>query len=1026
MARRKKPARRIQGRSSKNTVAPSAPSEFRPAHPFKESSQYAAFPIVGIGSSAGGIEALEEFFRNLPLEPGAAFVVVSHQHAGHASLLPDILRRWTPLSVVEATDGLSLIPNTIYLPPPGSRLAILHAVLHLMEAGDGVRPLLPIDYFFSSLSEDQQGRAVGIILSGTGTDGSLGLKAIRAESGLTMAQEPRSAKFAGMPQNAIALGVVDFVSPAAELGRQLCNFFRNRKVIYPGKALDSDGKRDLEKILVYLRDRIGNDFSLYKDNTTLRRIERRMNLHQIDTLATYARYLQSDPVEVEILFRELLIGVTSFFRDAPFYDALEREGLPQLLNDTPEGYQMRAWVPACSTGEEAYSLAMLLQEYRSRQKRRFTIQVFATDIDSEAIDKARLGLYSEGIANNVSPERLKQFFAREDSHYRVRSELRDCITFATHNLLKDAPFTKIDLLSCRNFLIYLRSETQHWLMPMFHYALKPNGLLILGNAETIDGFTNLFTVIDKKARLFSRVSGPASPQVREMRVVPPSPDRITSSSVAAIPRSSGLVESIHTLLLDQFSPPAVFVNRQGQVVYIHGRTGEYLEPAPGLTNQQLVDMARLELRRDLLTALQMAEKQGGTVVRKGIRLRTPGKMSRVTLSVTPLHMPASLDGFTLVVFHTVSSQAVKQLAGRQDALPPRKGDRAILELEYARQRLHRTNRELQVSNEEFKSANEELQSTNEKLQSTNEELETTKEELQSLNEELITVNAQLQNKFEEAESANDDLKNLVNTTEVATIFLDDELRIKRFTPQALRVSKLISTDIGRPFADIVSTVHYDGLLDDARTVLRTLVFKEQEVQASNGHWYLLRMVPYRTARNIIDGLVLTYLNIHAYKCATEDLRKAQLYAESIVDTITEPLLIVDTNLRVVTANQSFYRWFKGERDEVERHPINRILGGQFNHPRLRTALEKVFVEKTGLEEVALEVESLLYGTRSWRVAMHLVESSQDRASLILLKSSTMTDSHHLPMERRRRLYELKKQTRKRCPQSGRRIRAEAS
>jgi two-component system, chemotaxis family, CheB/CheR fusion protein len=414
------------------------------------------------------------------------------------------------------------------------------------------------------------------------------------------------------------------------------------------------------------------------------------------------------------------------------------------------------------------------------------------------------------------------------------------------------------------------------------------------------------------------------------------------------------------------------------------------------------------LRRDLLSALQMAEKQGGTVVRKGVRLRTPGKMSRVTLSVTPLHMPTSLDGFTLVVFHTVSSKVVKQLVVPQDALPSRKGDRVILELEYTQQRLHRTNRELQVSNEEFKSSNEELQSTNEELQSTNEELETTKEELQSLNEELITVNAQLQNKFEEAASANDDLKNLVNTTEVATIFLDDELRIKRFTPQALRVSKLISTDIGRPFADIVSTVHYDGLLDDARTVLQTLVFKEREVQTSNGDWYLLRIVPYRTAKNIIDGLVLTYLDINAYKRVTEDLRESQRYAETIVNTIPKPLLIVDTDLRVVTANRSFYRWFKGERDEIERHPIDRILGGQFNHPTLRTALEKVFVEKIGLEEFALEVESPPLGSRSWRATLHPVESAEGRAPMILLMfhDGPISPPHGKTPE----AYELKRQS----------------
>jgi len=428
---------------------------------------------------------------------------------------------------------------------------------------------LPIDYFFCSLSEDQQTQAVGIILSGTGTDGSLGLKAIRAESGLTMAQEPRSAKFVGMPQNAITLGVVDIVSSARELGTQLCNYLCHRTIIHPDKIFKGEGKQDLQKILVYLRDRIGNDFSLYKYNTVLRRIERRMNLNQITSLAYYAQFLQSDALEAQALFRDLLIGVTSFFRDTSTYELLEHQGLPQLLDEKPDGYTVRAWVPACSTGEEAYSLAMLLQEYRTQRKRRFTLQIFATDIDGEAIDKARHGLYPEGIANQVNPERLRQFFVREESHYRVRGDLRDCITFATHNLLKDAPFTKVDVLSCRNFLIYMRPETQQGLMSMFHYALKPKGLLILGTAETADGFTNLFTPIDKKARIFVRDIGPAVLPIRDMRAVP-TIERAPVDSVPTQHRMPIFVESIQRLLLDEFTPPTVFVNRQGQVVYIQG------------------------------------------------------------------------------------------------------------------------------------------------------------------------------------------------------------------------------------------------------------------------------------------------------------------------------------------------------------------------------------------------------------------------------------------------------------------------
>ncbi|MGH7182687.1 MAG: CheR family methyltransferase [Nitrospiraceae bacterium] len=958
-----RPKKLITPTRKRSPVVSTLPRSIPPDSALPVHRNHATFPIVGIGFSAGGIEALEAFFRHLPSKPGAAFVVVSHQHASHTSLLPEILRRWTSLSVLEATDGLAVARNSVYLPPPGSRLAILHAMLHLMDSGDGMRPLLPIDYFLCSLSEDQQDQAVGIILSGTGTDGSLGLKAIRAESGLTMAQEPRSAKFAGMPQNAITLGVVDFVSSAAELGVQLCKFFRNRTIIQPEEVTDGDGKRDLHKILVYLRDRIGNDFSLYKHTTTLRRIERRMNLHQIATLANYTRYLQSNSDEAHALFRELLIGVTSFFRDASTYDILAQEGLPQLLADKPDGDTVRAWVPACSTGEEAYSLAMLLQEYRTKYNRRFKIQVFATDIDSDAIDKARHGLYSEGIANQVSAERLNAFFVREDSHYRVKSELREGLTFATHNLLKDAPFTKVDVLSCRNFLIYLRPETQHGLIPLFHYALKPKGLLLLGSAETVDGFTNLFTPLDRKARIFSKEPGPASLPLREMRVAPDA-NSVLSPSVPTQHRVHALVDSIQTFLLDQFSPPTVFVNRQGQVVYIQGRTGDYLEPAPGSANHKVADMTRPELRRDLMAALQLAEKQSGTVIRKGLRLHTLGSVRRVTLTVTPLSQPGPLEGLLMVVFDTEPARAKKGSIPPRKGPPSRKEHRTRLEMEYTQQHLHRTNADLQASNEEFTSANEELQSTNEELQSTNEELETTKEELQSVNEELITVNSQVQLKFEEATNANDDLKNLVNTTEIATIFLDNELRIKRFTPAASRVSKVIGTDIGRSFGDIVSTVRYDGLLDDARTVLETLLFKEQEVQADDGRWYLLRIVPYRTSTNLIDGLVLTYLDISAYKRDIEKMRKSQLRADRIVDRSPLPLIVLDTDLRVVMANRAFYRVFTSERREVERHPFTRILGGRFNHPALQTTLEKLIVEETEPQDMELKLESLSLGNGS--------------------------------------------------------------
>ena len=981
MSRRKKSVKRTPTRTRPPVVTtlPATPPPAPPEPPETVAPPQALFPIVGIGFSAGGLEALEDVFRHLPVDMGAAFIVVSHQHVNQTTMLPEIISRWTVLPILPISDGLSIQPNHIYLPPPGSSVAILHGVCHLIETAGATRPRLPIDYFLCSLAGDQQKQAIGIILSGTGTDGSIGLKTIRAEAGLTMAQEPRSAKFAGMPQNAIAMGVVDIICSAAEMGARLHHFLHHRTVLPLQTGFGADDKRELNKILIFLRDRIGNDFSLYKTNTILRRLERRMSLHQIKTLADYAKQLYADPGEAQALFKDLLIGVTAFFRDPSIYDVLQK-GLPQLLDGKPEGYTVRGWVPACSTGEEAYSLAMLLCEYRTRQKRKFTIQLFATDIDREAIDKARHGLYPEGIENQISEERLHTFFVKEDSHYRVKPELRDCLTFAVHNLLRDAPFTKLDLLSCRNFLIYLHPETQAGLIPLWHYALKPHGLLILGTAETIDGVPTLFKPLERKSHIFSRNVGRASLPVSEMRIALAGEPVVSGPVLPDQHHERTIIDSLHKILFDNFVPPTVFVTGEGEVCYIQGRTGDYLEPAPGKGNTQLMDMVRPELRLDLLAAFQLARKQGRPVVRKNLRLQTRGGMRRVTITVTPISQPSPVNGLMMIVFDVEAGRAAKASAR---LLPVRRG--TSLELELAQQRLQRTNTDLQFSNEEFKSSNEELQSTNEELQSTNEELETTKEELQSLNEELATLNSQLQMKFEEAANANDDLKNLVNSTEVATIFLDTDLRIKRFTPQAKRVSKVIASDIGRQMGDIVSTVHGDSLLDDVHTVLRTLVFKEREVQAEDGHWYLLRIAPYRTSRNVIDGVVLTYQEITAYKQAISR-------AESIVDQVPIPLILLDTDFRVVMANRSFYQVFACTRGEIERHPLDRILHGRFNHPELRTALETRFLGKTGVDGMELELESLPVKDGQWRATLSSL-ARDGKAPLMLLALQQGPDTH---------------------------------
>ncbi|MEQ1655965.1 MAG: chemotaxis protein CheB, partial [Nitrospira sp.] len=849
-----KPAKKQRDAVSRPPTKPASGTALLPEPP--------GFLIVGVGASAGGLEAMEEFFRHMPPGSGMAFVVVSHQHAGHVSLLPSLLGKCTAMPVAEATDGMQVQPDRVYLAPGGTNMAVLHGTLHCMESPSQERVPLPIDYFFRSLAEDQKQRAVGIVLSGTGSDGTVGLRTIKAESGLTIAQDPQSAKYQGMPRSAIDAGVADVVQPVEKMAESLRAYARSRSA--PATPLPAgEASQTLHKIFILLRDRTGNDFWQYKETTIYRRIERRMNVHQIEDLTHYLRFLQANPHELDALFQELLIGVTSFFRDPQAFEVLLQKGLPSLVEGKQDGATLRVWVAGCSTGEEAYSLAILIREYLTLQKLRLAVQVFASDLDSRAIEIARAGIYPIGIAGDISPERLQRFFTKEDSNYRVKKEIRDLVVFAQHNILTDAPFTKLDLVSCRNLLIYLEAKAQQKILPLFHYALKPKGILLLGSSETIGGFDNLFVPIDRKWKLFRRTAEPSTlphlDRFHRESMKAANETRTDSAVPLGLPRPS-IPDLIHQVLVARYAPASVVVNGRGEVVYIHGRTGTYLEPAPGPPTHHLVEMAREGLQHDLASALHQAASREDEVVHRDVQVKSDRGLIAVTVRVKRISEPEALQGLFLVTFDTVREEkpaAGKGAAARSSA-PLKKGESGLMrELEFTKQRLQRTVEELQTSNEELKSTNEELQSTNEELQSTNEELETAKEELQSLNEELLTVNAELQGKLDALAEANDDLQNLLNSTEVATIFLDNELCIKRFTSEAKRVSNLIASDAGRPLSDIVSKLTDDRLLDDAQSVLQTLIIQEREIQALDGSWFFMRILPYRTAKNTIDGLVLT-------------------------------------------------------------------------------------------------------------------------------------------------------------------------
>jgi two-component system CheB/CheR fusion protein len=846
-----------------------------------------AFSIVGIGASAGGLEALEQFLGHLPPACGLAFVVVQHLDPTHKDILVELLQRATRMPVVQIVDRLTVESGHVYVIPPNRDLSILHGVLHLLEpsAPRGLR--LPIDFFLRSLAEDQQERSIGVILSGMGSDGTLGLRAIKEKGGGVFVQTPASAKFDGMPRSAIDAGLADVVAPAEELAGKIAAYLQHVPPMVVQPDLSETDQSGLEKVVLLLRAQTGHDFSVYKKNTIYRRIERRMGLHQLGRIADYVRYLRENPQEAELLFKELLIGVTSFFRDPAVWEQLKTEVIPALLAARPAGGMLRAWCPGCSTGEEAYSLAMVFREAleKPKQSASHSLQVFATDLDKDAIDKARTGVYPPNIAADVSEARLRRFFLQEERGYRVSKEIREMVIFAPQDLAMDPPFTKLDLLMCRNLLIYLDGELQKKLVRLFHYSLNPGGILVLGSSETAGQTADLFVLLPGKTRLYRRHVDTLPAALVEL---PHAFARARADLAAAtlppsaLPSAFNLQALTDSLLLRRYSPAAVLTTDKGDIVYINGKTGHYLEPAAGKANLNLFAMAREGLSGALSAAFTKAVRQKTTLTLKAVKVGTNGGTQTVDVTIQPLTDPAGLRGMVLIVFNPVVAPRATKKPGKAERTAVHGARLASLaqELERAREEMQTTREEMQTSQEELKSANEELQSTNEELQSTNEELTTSKEEMQSMNEELQTVNHELQAKVDELSRASDDMKNLLNSSDIATLFLDDELRVRRFTSPTTSIIKLIPGDTGRPITDLVSELDYSGLAEDAREVLRSLVFHERQASARDGRWFTVRIMAYRTQNNRIDGVVITFIDITAAKAMEATLREALAVMQS--------------------------------------------------------------------------------------------------------------------------------------------------
>lgn len=819
--------------------------------------------IVGIGASAGGLEAFRHFFSAMPAHSGLAFVLVQHLDPTRESFLTDLVQRATTIPVQQVEDGVPVRRNHIYVIPPNSDLELRHGRLYRRDpsAPRGLR--LPIDHFFRSLAEQERERAIGIVLSGTGSDGTLGLKAIKAHDGMAMVQEPESARYDGMPRSAIATELVDYVLPVEQMAATLLDYF-NRMLAGDGKptAAAPYQEHTLQEIFALLRDETGHDFSLYKRSTLYRRIERRMTVNQAETPEAYVALLRESQKETQQLQRELLISVTSFFRDPDAFRVVAQEIIPQIVDGRGRNDVIRFWVPGCATGEEAYSLAILLHRHLAQRDQMVPVQIFATDIDEQALHKARQARYPISIAAEVSTEQLEKYFAVREGAYQVSDEIRDMVIFATHNAIKDPPFSNLDLVSCRNLLIYLRNALQERVLTLFHYSLKPGGYLFLGSSETPGELTKYFHTVDGQAKVYRHQDGPR-PQQRVLRF--PTPSTLTHRSQKQTRPMNDLNEiitdAVAQTLMSDFTPPCVAVNENGDILYVHGRTGPYLELYPGQATLNVLDLAREGLRMHLFSGLRHVAGEKRPFVRERIPLNEESATRTVNLTIRPLEAASLPLNVYLVIFEETPPEGMPAADGEGEAMPETVAakEQRIRTLE---EQLRAARAYLHLSVQEHRRTQEELQSANEELQSANEELQTSQEELQSVNQELLTVNAELEHKIDALVRANSDMNNLLSSISVGVIFLDPALHVQRFTPAATNIVHLIDGDIGRPLEDIAVRLRDVNLAQRAAAVLQDLTHDEQEVQTQDEHWYWMQIQPYRTAENVVDGVIITFTDIH--------------------------------------------------------------------------------------------------------------------------------------------------------------------
>lgn len=964
------------------------------------------FAIVGVGASAGGLEAVTALLRKLPAHPGLAFVVIQHLDPSHTSALPALLQRATSMPVMEARNGMPVEANCVYVIPPNRIIRLAKRRIKLSPRAMDHERHMPVDSFLESLAGEEAGRGIGVILSGNGSDGTRGSLAIKAAGGITFAQDGKTAKYGSMPANAGAAGCIDFVLPPEAIAKKLVKLEAHPLLRTPGlsEAVEQPRTEEqaYEQIVVALHRRCGVDFTHYKRPTIDRRIRRRMGLRNIETVQGYAEYLRLHAGETQELFNDILIHVTGFFRDPQVFALLKKKVFPRLLKGRNPEAPLRLWVPGCSSGEELYSLAMALIEFLEDRKVSFPMQLFGTDINLAMLDRARTGFYPAGIAEDLSPGRLRRFFTKSDAGYRISKSIRELCVFARQDLTVDPPFSNLDLISCRNVLIYLGQELQRKVFPVFHYALRARGLLVLGASETVGPHDNLFALVDKRGRIYEKKTVATRPAVTFGLHFPVQAHELETAATPrglVIPAIPEIQKQADRVTLAHYSPPGVVINRNMEVLQFRGHTGPYLEHSQGEASLNLLNMAREGIAADLRAVIAMAMKQGGPVRKDAVRLGQNGGSATINIEVVPFTVLPSEERFFLITFET-ASVATPPAGGRKKTVgkvrpSSRLKDTSELErlhgeLSTARESMQTIVEEQEATNEELRSANEEIMSSNEELQSSNEELETAKEELQSTNEELTTINDELESRNAELAHVNNDLHNLMASVSIPIIMVGPDLRIRRFTTVAERALNLVANDVGRKVTDIKLKVEVPGLDKQIGDVIDSLQARETEVKDRMGHWWSVRIRPYKTTDHKIDGAVIAFVDIDLLKMGLERTTTERDYAIAIIETVREPVLVLNQNLVVEAANEAFYTMFKVRAKDTLNRRIYELGNGQWDISRLRSLLEDILPHNAVFEDYAVEIEFPAIGLKRMLLNARRLLRGESKTAMILLAIEDVT------------------------------------